>query len=184
MRYNGRELISRPTRASGRTLLLSSFAFILVISNGGVDPNGITILSSLEFGPSTVQLGGIALLAYLLAAHLVNFYGDILSYYKWNHPKQILGAIVNFDQGAELTTELGDAIKSLNEIVDSLANSNVDGLSDKDSGTLAQVCSQLKDIKAGHRSLSRFAWYTMLGWFAAIPVGVGILTLLLVFTCM
>lgn len=183
MHYKGRELISRPSRASGRTLLVSAFAFILIIANGGIDEQQITVLS-LTLKADTVRVGGSVLLAYLIIAHFINVRGDILSFFKWNNPKQILGSEVTIGLGSKLTTELEDAISSLDKLVDKIANSDQGGLSASDSEKLNKVLSELEDISDGHKALAGFAERAMIGWFTLVPIGMGVLSLILVFKCL
>lgn len=184
MHYKGRELISRPTRASGRTLLFSAFAFYLVILNGGVGKKGIDV-SSLTFSAETVKIGAIGLLIYLGFAHFVNFIGDVRSFARWNHPKPILGGIITIGQGAKLTTELDDAKTTLIDLIGKINKSSFKGLTDGESKALCeQIPTQLAELAEGHKSLSETARWVIFGWFAIIPLGAGAAALFLVCICL
>lgn len=168
MNFQGKEAISRPTRATGRTVLF--LALLLGLAGLGwieVTQNplfGLKIVSD-KFDP---LLKLLCLLASI--AHVVQWYGDFVSYRGWN----VTGGLSGASRWGEASkTKLYDAIEEASKLTDAgqeyqELHSKVDSLS-----------SQLDELHWNMGNFSSFAKFYVYFWHLALPLSTVLVAFLI-----
>ena len=84
MTFLGQAAITAPTRTTARALLVTA-ALLGMVRLGWVEVDGLTVFeATLAEGRAEAVLCGLA--GFLIAAHLLQWLGDLLSYQAWNIP--------------------------------------------------------------------------------------------------
>ncbi len=155
MRLVSQQAISRTTRGSGRTLVSLSFVvwFVkfydapiedIVISGVG--------LSDSSRGYALVQW---IVLVPLLAYHVLNWFGDWLSYRAWNDPTKVT-ATSGFGSATGLMSRLDSVLRTVQEKI-------IDGGNNTQEQRIA--VDMLKEISSQVRLLGSFVGLYLLIWF-------------------
>jgi len=185
MKIEANEVISRSTHFSSRILVLVSGSAIFVIRYN-LNSENWTFFSEVKKSLSPEQFTevGIVVLIFALIAHIVNWWGDWVSYSRWfktstttvntleasgrfNSEESILAALLrrleqlegqNFDnpEAGDLT---GDRLNNL-------------------EGQIEEIQEMLKEIKPGFSIVTRTSQFVVFVWFLFVPVSISIFAII------
>lgn len=159
MNFHGQEAISGPTRATGRTVLF--FALLLGLAGLGWIDVADTSLLGLKIEPDKfVPL--LQLLCVLsVLAHVVQWYGDYVSYRGWNVTGKMPGA-GRWDAPAE--TKLRD----LTDKITVLPEGDLDIISVKER--LDEIENEINILGWNMNSFDCFAKFYVYVWHLVLPL--------------
>lgn len=158
MNFHGQEAISSPTRATGRTVLF--FALLLGLAGLGWIDVADTSLLGLKVQPDKFipMLQLICILS--LIAHLVQWYGDHVSYQGWNVTGKLSG--IGRIEGASRT--------KLDDLSDpALGPGSLEAESEWDSRKLDRWASRIEEMCWNMKSFDYFAKFYVYRWHLALP---------------
>ena len=114
MHFFGQEAVSRSTRRSARTLVTLSFA-VWVISTFDVALNNLVIAGiRLDAASDALSVLKWVVLLFLLGDHIMNWFGDVLSYRAWN-VRDKLTQTAGFGSDRGLINKLDAILQTVNE---------------------------------------------------------------------
>ncbi|WP_421904333.1 hypothetical protein [Mameliella sp.] len=163
MNFQGKDAISRPTRTTGRGVLLLSF--LLGLAGLGwieIADNTLLGLSVKEdkFLPLLKLLCGLS-----VVAHLVQWFSDYISYRGWNVTGKMPGGS-RFSAPSE--TKLQDCVDGLADLLEK--NREDQCLSSR----LEKLEEQVKELRWDMRSFDIFSKFYVFGWHLCVPLGAAI----------
>ena len=168
MRLLGEQAISSPTRASGRSVLLIS-AILIMIQLDWANLDNLTVFEvGIAEGKAEEALRWFAY--FLIFAHLVQWFGDYVSYRNWN----VFGA------EAALMRDIGGRKEQnkLTAILEDLHNfSEAHSKGEKPVNSSSEQWGYLvDDLKRLNRSVNQFNSYALFYvwiWHLGLPISVG-----------
>ena len=176
MHFEGRELISRGTKASARTLTTACFAKFLLAFSGAEGPAKI---AGLEIPLDQLNTTGTYLIAFLTAAHLQSWWGDRLSYQRWNVTDRV--SPNNLGSSGSLLSKLDGTIRDMQTAITKF---DVPDESLVQSVKLKEIKQQLdwtkstvQDIRHGIDNLNTYAKAVLYGWYLFVPLTLAALAI-------
>ena len=172
MSFPGEQATSRATRVSGRTLLGlpmvgSSIAW------GWLDATGFS-MAGLTFKVGFVESSLALLVAFLMLAHIVQWFGDLKSFNGWNIAgRKVIGLQDLSDTEAKSKLEaLG---RDLDRVLESRstavkANSEQEQSLIRVRDSLPKVAELLPAFTKSVRGFGRFAFFYVYIWHLAVPL--------------
>lgn len=162
MNFQGKEAISRPTRATGRTVLL--FSFLLGLAGLG----WIEVANNSLVGLKVKEENFISLLQLLcglsIIAHVVQWYSDYISYCGWNVTGKMPGGS-RWDAPSE--TKLQDLIDEITVLPE--GEKDIVKLSDR----LKEVEVKIEELRWNIKNFDLFAKFYVFGWHLILPLGIA-----------
>ena len=164
MHLAGQDVISRATRASGKTLV--SLSFVVWFVKFVDAPIGDAVISGVSLPESNNGYGFVqwVVMIPLLLHHVMNWWGDRLSYRGWNDPTKITLS-AGFGSATGLMTRLDAVLRTVKE---KFGQSN---------GEESIAIHHLREINTQVRLLSTFAGLYILLWigFPVVCCGISLL---------
>lgn len=181
MHFQGRELISRATRVTARTLLVSSFALLLVYFAGDKS-NTHAVIGGLKLHISELETAGSVMIMFLVVSHAISWNGDRLSYQRWNVSEKTGSKL--WDTSGTMISKIDEAleiIKSRRSAAEEFRESlNKDRPESEVSDRISRFDDEakreaelLQGIRNGIDGLNGFALGVLYVWFGAVPILVG-----------
>ena len=156
MHFMGQQAISRPTRGSGRNLVSLSFV-VWFVKFYGTSVKNLSISGVELVDPSQdYDLVQWVVMLLLLAHHVVNWYGDVVSYKGWNIISDKVTSAAGFGSDTGLVSRLDSVLKIVKE---KIGNESEQGI----------IPVRLDEIKNGVVRLNSFAFWYIVIWLG-IPV--------------
>ena len=173
MHFQGRELISRGTKATSRTLLSICFAKIFVVYFA-VNISSAKI-AGVDIGEADLGLATSLLIIFLLVSHGISWIGDVLSFRRWNVSEKV-SQMSGWGGGGvdtHLLTKIDGVLASL-EALKEEANGNTGRATGEQLKKIVLSVSNthklVEGIKGGISDLTFFAWFVLFGWYAIFPI--------------
>ncbi|MEM8824772.1 MAG: hypothetical protein AAGF30_14295 [Pseudomonadota bacterium] len=166
MNFLGEEAISRPTRATGRALLI--FAFTLVIQKLGWIEVADTSVVGLRFAEDRLEVVLSILTAALTIAHIVQWNGDRLSYSAWNIEGRRLGG-PRWD--APSKTHLSGLVYDLDSQLRDAGEENGHNLD------ITKLLQELRLLNQRVTSFRDYSFFFVYVWHMIVPVGAALIAL-------
>lgn len=155
MHFMGQSAISRPTRATGRLLVSVSLGIIFVklydIPIENINFYEITL-------PKDAELFYIEIIVvcFILASHLINWYGDLVSYRGWNISDKITST-AGFGTDTGLISRLESILRIVKEKVGNESENHI-------------VVNRLEEMRSDAVRINSIAWWYIYIWHLAVPV--------------
>lgn len=167
MNFKGEQAISRPTRATGRTVLIVSLTLFL-FKLGWIETADASIVG-LRFAEGKFETIATGILGLALLAHLVQWTGDLFSYQAWNINGRKMGAPRWGTSKDQLDGFFYDLEVSLNRIQDPTNEQE-----NLDLTGLQRNLSLLTNSLSRYRRFMLFYFYI---WHMAVPILAAVVTL-------
>ncbi|WP_282129359.1 hypothetical protein [Roseobacter litoralis] len=163
MIFHGQQAISPPTRATGRTVLF--FALLLGLARVGWIDVADTSLLGLKVEPEKfvplLQLLGVL----AVVAHVVQWYGDFVSYRGWNV------------SGKQPADRFWNSHETKLEAISKLASDSETGGVEKQKLLKQndQIIREIAELRWSINSFGNFAKFYVFGWHLALPVAATVI---------
>ncbi len=155
MHFMGQQAISRPTRGTSRILLSLSFAIFFIKFYGVQLENlnfyGVRLPPDLEY--LTAQ---VVIMLFILTSHVVNWFGDHISYQGWNIEAKVTTA-AGFGSDTALVTRLDSVIRIVKEKIGNEQEHNI-------------ILERLDEIRCSVLKVNSYAWWYIYFWHLFVPI--------------
>ena len=156
MHFMGQQVISRPTRGSGRNLVSLSFVVWFVKFYGAPIKNlvisGVELVDPSQDYDPVLWVGMLLLLVH----HVMNWYGDVVSYKGWNIISDKVTSTAGFGSDTGLVSRLDSVLQIVKEKIGNKSEQDI-------------IPVRLDEIKNGIVRLNSFAFWYIVIWLG-VPV--------------
>jgi hypothetical protein len=172
MKFLGDEAISAPTRTSARSVLLTA-AILVMVQVDWVDLEELKVFEvRIAEGRAIAALQ--AFTAFLMAAHVVQWWGDYLSYRNWNTIGSEIQQMASWG-GRPDRTKLDAVLRELVEMLQAAPeNSSIMKMSKEERDAVRtdlQVMARSVDV------FGTYAWFYIWIWYGTLPILAGTLAI-------
>lgn len=178
MNLQGQELISRATEISNRSLVTLAVAKLMIVFLS-IDTASLNIL---DVSVSVDQLDSASslVICLLMISHALNWWGDRVSFMKWNSKTQIAtsgyggGSIplstkldIALDSNKVISTKISEMLKRENESKSEQASRQLREELERNTTALSDLIGQME-------GMTKFARFYLYVWFLAVPMALGL----------
>ena len=180
MHFQGKELISKGTTFTARSLLTVGFLKIFVYEFG-IALNEATV-AGVPIGKADLGHATNALIYFLFVSHMISWIGDFLSFRNWNVSEKMTSPSNSdgVDAPTPLLSKLDSAIEAVTRLKRNadanLGSTNRDNLEIISKKT-EDAITQLSNIKGGLKNLNYFATFVLFVWYLLIPLVVSVVSI-------
>ena len=173
MKFKGEEAITKPTRATARTVTILSLSFIFV-EFGWLEIADSSVIG-FKLAEESLSSAGVFLIGAALVAHMVQWNGDRLAFDAWN-VEGLKPEHVRF--GGARRSALDGTFDDLLKIADRLrAGEDVKDVNA--ANALQALCEQGKTLLPRLERFGRYGYFYVWGWDLALPAGIALICLIL-----
>lgn len=177
MHFQGKELISKGTTFTARSLLTVCFLKLFVYKFGiAFDEANIV---GVPIGEADLGYATNILIYFLLVSHIISWIGDFLSFRNWNVSEKLIGSTTFEGAGSSraLSSKLDSGIEALTLLKDhaeaNLGTANRERLEIISKQTKDAI-NDLSNIKGGLRNLNFFANFVLYFWYLLFPLAISV----------